>query len=456
MGFKLTSISRIFVFPDKPETVDTVPFLPDTVFLETGEKFGTPPNDFIKVQLNDTAVQGWLKRSSGIEVPDPARPELDVEGFVRSALLAEDAFNTDAATAPNFVFADYVLALAFVESNMANIALSIPNTGKNPPSDAIGPLQITVAQWQDFLANGQAISDIFENRDRPSAQAYCASFQMRKDGRAIRAALPAGPPQPDVFLLDLFYAHLTGSAAVAVAIKNSTAADDAKAPEGFNAALTQALVTEIFGKLQGLVPGSTQPPNFGELKTLMGTALNSALEKAFDLIKQHAPDQLPPAPKEADANHPTRPRDPPPDAPASGLNYAAVKIPLKNRPFGDLIVARFAAAGYGRNQQIAAVANAINESGLNPNSSTFPPGPEHSFGLFQCNQHGGLGTGFTSEQLLDPETNIKIILREAKRFHDFKDAGTLEAAVEAFVRDIERPANASQQVTRRINTARKL
>jgi hypothetical protein len=223
MGFQLTSMSRVFVFPDKPETVDTIAFFTNTVFFETGEKFGTPPNDWIKVQLPSSAVEGWLKRSSGIEVADPSRPSLDEEGFVRSALIAEQAFNDDPATAPNFVFADYVLALALVESGMTNL-------GPVPPSDAVGPLQITAAKWQDFLTNGKPFSDIFENRDRPSAQAYCASYRMRADGKAILSAqAPGGPPTP-ITLLDLFHAYLTDSPLVALAIRGATAAVSGKAP----------------------------------------------------------------------------------------------------------------------------------------------------------------------------------------------------------------------------------
>ncbi|MET4214566.1 phage tail tip lysozyme [Bradyrhizobium sp. LA2.1] len=448
MGFKLTSMSRVFVFPDKPDTVDTIPFFTGTEFFETGETFGTPPNDWVKVQLSDSAVQGWLKRSSGIEVPDPPRPSLDEEGFVRSALLAESSFNEDPGTSPNFVFADYVLALAFVESGMTNAGPA------PPPSDGIGPLQVTTATWQEFKTKGKPFSDIFDLRDRPSAQAYCAAYRMREDGRAIRAALPQGGGQTTVTLLDVFHAYLTGSAAVAVAIKNATAADKATAPDVFNAGLSRALVITIFDKLQKLVLGSTQPANLGQLIELTKAALEAALQKAFDLIKVNAPDQLPPAPKEKDPGDQIQLPQGPGNAPASNLNYSALRIPQKFRPFGDLIVARFSDAGYGRNHQVAAVANAIAESNLNPQAVA--GGGEQSFGLFQCNIHGGLGNGFTKDQLFDPDTNIAIILREAKRHKDFADATTLEAAVEAFVRDIERPANAPVQVAKRITTAHKL
>ncbi len=465
MGFQLTSMSRVFLFPGKPDTVGMM-FLTGTVFQETGEKTkaGDPPEDFTKVVLPGTAVEGWMKSSSGIVVPDPVRPPLDVPGFVRSALMGEMAFNDDPDTAPNFVFADYALALAFVESNMNNIELSTVNTGKNPPSDAIGPLQITSVQWQAFLqspplkdSTGQEtekFSDLFGSRDRPSGQAWCALSQMRKQARDLRAALPAGT---DVTLLDVFYVYLTdGNAGVGAALRGSTAADDIKAPDAFNARLTPALVTEIFGKLQHLVLGSSQPANLGQLKSLIKDGLNAALDKAFTLIKQDAPDQLPPKPPKPTADSETdKPRDPQGPAPASGLNYAAAGV--KNAAFqknGDLIVARFAAAGFNVNQQKAAVANAIGESGLNERAASRPP--EKSYGLFQCNTGGGLGNGFTKEQLFNPETNISIILKEAKKQKSFVKATTLEDAVAAFVRDIERPADASGQIALRLKVAKKL
>jgi hypothetical protein len=317
MAFKLTSMSDVFLMPAKPEVFPGPPFFTGTIFFEVGERFGTVPNDFIRVQLPHSSVEGWLKVSSGIIVPDPARPTLDEEGFVRSALIAEDAFNALPETAPNFVFADYVLALAVVESGMTNL-------GAIPPSDAIGPLQITVAKWQDFQTNGKPLSDIFSNRDRPSAQVYCASFRMRADGKAIAAAQPAGSPPPKITLLDLFHAYLTNSPPSALPIRDAAAdpANAAKAPEQVNAALTKDVVIDVFGKLQKLVLGSTFPANFGQFVKLTETALDAALQKAAALIQTHAPDQVPPTPQ-ANADDPVGPRPGQGASPASGLNYAA-------------------------------------------------------------------------------------------------------------------------------------
>lgn len=203
-----------------------------------------------------------------------------------------------------------------------------------------------------------------------------------------------------------------------------------------------------------LVLGSTLPATFGDFVKLTGDALDAALQKSFALIQEHAPDQVPATTPPSTGNDPVGERPQQGDPPASGLNYAAVRVPVKFRKFGDLIVARFAAAGYGKDHQVAAVANAIGESNLDPNAASTPP--EQSFGLFQCNRHGGLGNGFTQAQLVDPETNISIIIKEARRHKDFADANSLAAAVDAFVRDIERPANPNAQIATRLKLAQKL
>jgi hypothetical protein len=121
------------------------------------------------------------------------------------------------------------------------------------------------------------------------------------------------------------------------------------------------------------------------------------------------------------------------------------------KQMADLIVRLFAEAGFSPVHQIAALANAIGESGLNPGAHN--TSGEDSVGLFQCNRDGGLGSGFTVDQLKNPEFNTKIIINKAKTVTSFKNASTIEAAVDAFVRKIEIPANAGAAVAKRLATA---
>ncbi|HXL13083.1 MAG TPA: phage tail tip lysozyme [Bradyrhizobium sp.] len=138
-----------------------------------------------------------------------------------------------------------------------------------------------------------------------------------------------------------------------------------------------------------------------------------------------------------------------------GVNLESIK-PQARLDMAKLIVTSFAAAGHGKFQQAAAVGNAIAESNLNPGAHSAPP--EVSIGLFQLNQKAGLGIGHSTVDLEDPVKNIAIIIAETKRpaLPAFRGATTLEAAVTAFVRDIERPADQAGQIAKRLGIARKL
>jgi Phage tail lysozyme len=124
------------------------------------------------------------------------------------------------------------------------------------------------------------------------------------------------------------------------------------------------------------------------------------------------------------------------------------------KPIAELIVRRFSEAGFGTVQQLAAVANAIGESNLNPKSHS--AGGDDCVGLFQLNRNGDLGHGFTVEQLMDPDTNIGIIIKEAKKFEAFGTATSIETAVDVFVRKVERPIDPDRAVAKRVAIAQSL
>jgi hypothetical protein len=130
-------------------------------------------------------------------------------------------------------------------------------------------------------------------------------------------------------------------------------------------------------------------------------------------------------------------------------------VPPGREEIAKLITSKFQEAGYGAIQQIAALANAIAESALNPNA-VVNNSLEHSVGLFQLNIGGGLGAHHSEAQLKDPVTNIGIILAEVKKFDAFKQASSLFDAVDVFVRKVERPANPGTQVQKRAKIAERL
>jgi hypothetical protein len=149
------------------------------------------------------------------------------------------------------------------------------------------------------------------------------------------------------------------------------------------------------------------------------------------------------------------PDQPPPPPPPDGtVRTSGPPVPNGRQAIALKIVAAFRAAGLGTFQQATGLANAIAESALDPNAHT--SGGEDSWGLFQLNRHGGLGTGHSPEELKNPDTNIALILTEAKRFREFTGAGSLDQAVSAFVRRVERPSDIPGQIAHRLSIANKL
>jgi uncharacterized protein (TIGR02594 family) len=139
---------------------------------------------------------------------------------------------------------------------------------------------------------------------------------------------------------------------------------------------------------------------------------------------------------------------------AGAVDIAGITLPpgikAANRPNADLILKAFAAAGYGRNQQIAALANAIDESGLDASQDTEPEG---SIGLFQLRRFKGVGGNNSIAALQDPNFNTQLIIAEAKKVPLFGQATDLRSAVDAFVRFVEKPADKAGQSALRFKTA---
>lgn len=118
----------------------------------------------------------------------------------------------------------------------------------------------------------------------------------------------------------------------------------------------------------------------------------------------------------------------------------------------NLIREKFKAAGFSDIQAEAAVANAIAESGLNPNAYV-SNNKEESVGLFQMNRKNGLGKGYSVEDLKDPNKNIDLAIAAAKKSENFKSASSINDAVAAFVKDVERPANQASEIDKRTQIA---
>lgn len=142
-----------------------------------------------------------------------------------------------------------------------------------------------------------------------------------------------------------------------------------------------------------------------------------------------------------------------PDGAVAGINLGSIAV--ARRSIANLIANAFAAQGYGLVHQIAAIANAVAESNLNPTARR-TTAHEDSVGLFQLNRLGGVGTGHSVEDLRDPAKNTALIIATANAVPAFRAAATLKAAVEVFVRKIERPADQPGEIIKRLAIAQRL
>jgi hypothetical protein len=143
---------------------------------------------------------------------------------------------------------------------------------------------------------------------------------------------------------------------------------------------------------------------------------------------------------------------PTPTSSKSFESNTPTSISTDSGTMAELIRTKFKEAGFNDVQAEAAVANAMAESGLNPNAQN-SNGKEDSIGLFQMNRNGGLGEGHSVENLKDPNYNIDLAIAAAKKSKAFNEATTIDKAVAAFVNDVERPANAGLEIEKRTQIA---
>jgi len=177
---------------------------------------------------------------------------------------------------------------------------------------------------------------------------------------------------------------------------------------------------------------------------------NSSQENLLDRHLKWAYNEVGYVPKDRSAT--SNPRAP---DQARGLGISLASIAVEKRVTAQQILDAFASAGFGQFQQVAALANAIAESNLNPNAIARDGGGQ-SIGLFQLNPTIGFGRGRMLEELMSPDVNIGIVVTEAKKYPAFTNATSLDEAVSVFVRYIMRPSNVESQVINRQRIARQI
>jgi hypothetical protein len=141
--------------------------------------------------------------------------------------------------------------------------------------------------------------------------------------------------------------------------------------------------------------------------------------------------------------------------PANAEPLKVKKLSKEQSEMATLIYNKFTAAGFNDAQATAAVVNSFAESSLNPKSESRKTDKEASYGLFQMNTKGGLGAGHDPEKLKDPNYNIDLMIQAAKgkAGGKFRSTTTVEDAITAFTKDLERPANADAEAAKRVALA---
>jgi hypothetical protein len=205
-------------------------------------------------------------------------------------------------------------------------------------------------------------------------------------------------------------------------------------------------LANLDGRDKDLLVGPTVKDALAVIETKLGQAFNS-IEALID-------DQV------ADYMKRLRELTDAPPAQVGDINFNSSKIPRSRVDMAQLIAIKFAERGYGPTQQIAAIANAIGESALNPSKPNL--NGERSFGLFQLNQNRGVGYGHSEAELTDPNRNIEIMLDEIQKPYlkasraSFIATQNLQEAVRIFVYDFERPKDKASDTAKRYAIAQTL
>jgi uncharacterized protein (TIGR02594 family) len=298
MAYQTNKLTVVRATPAIDAEVFSV-FGPGKILLATGKKFDSDPaNVWFNVIVPPGLGDGWLQKSNVDEVPDPARPDVDPESFVRQCILVERSFNVIDSNAPWFVLADFLIARAIIETATTAQAIiekgMMTNPGPVAGSNAVGPLRVSSSEWNGFFPDGQPFASAFgpKDFDFPMLQVYAAGHRMRVDAEAISKESPAdarAAVSNDRFLpsyLDLFHAYIT-DAKTAFKIRKQ---------EGDAGTILGDVVTDA--QLAAL-KARTQFNTIDKSDTLASfvskaeATLNSALKDAFDLITKFAPDELP-------------------------------------------------------------------------------------------------------------------------------------------------------------------
>ncbi|AIC31325.1 cell wall hydrolase SleB-like protein (plasmid) [Rhizobium etli bv. mimosae str. IE4771] len=246
-----------------------------------------------RVTPTATGDTGWLQTEFIGEPAEFAVNPIAIPDFVRRCGRAEIQASAGGSDAAPAILADYLIALALIESDLTKFENRLPGTS------SIGPFQITWEEWEDFLsANPDGDYSPFQ-RFQALAQVQGAIFLAQRDWGLLqqeaKAASISEPKQEYIpsFLL-LFQSRLIGAKA-AFALNalhdgagQHTSLRDAltpffQSPDDLNALLKR--------RKDFLNQGSPEiETTVDEFVEKTANVLASGFKSAFKLLKEHFPE----------------------------------------------------------------------------------------------------------------------------------------------------------------------
>jgi hypothetical protein len=375
-----------------------------------------------KIELLDLPdkPQGWVSAEAINKDADTLGP-LDKVVFARECVGEASTYGVNA---------HYLMAVAELRTNVTD--------GPNANGVDQGPFALSPIEW-NYYASLQEFDLGLAPGDIGSWSLQCLVFAvMTSLNQPALAALIGGQPTP----VELYLAQMVGIKAASSALHDKAQKMDALIGGIADTDVANQGIDRM--RIAARYPKYSQATAEAALAAL-ATDLQKAVDDTRQLIVQAGADAI------------SSVSDPVSGKVDARINLDSPKIPAGRRNMAELIVSRFAGAGYGVLQQIAALANAIAESNLNPKAKS--AAPENSYGLFQLNVVG-VGHGHAPEELKDPERNIAIMLdyisKQGGARDAFKAAPSLREAVAIFVRSFERPADTSGAIHKRLPIAQSL